>query len=108
MTIECNCGETREHDISDFKLVINEEFGQYENIASFCENCKSWEVFNLSIPCKEEDILPSWVDQEERRQRDLVRYILKELEEEKENDTDNGTDTSGDLAGPNAQQHDGE
>jgi hypothetical protein len=80
ITIECNnCKTEFEKNLTGVISNRLEEFNQYENLQAHCDNCKTFEIFNLNIPvdATDEPFLTGDLPVEEEIQRHYVRLIQR-------------------------------
>jgi hypothetical protein len=91
LTIECECENLVDFDFSKIERIeFLEEFGEYENINIFCENCKRIHILNSNIAVSEyeeriyEELFGAYSEINDRKiLRDILwkkRTDLKEMD----------------------------
>lgn len=76
--IKCKCEREFTVPFSEYITEFNEEFGSYFNFNCWCEECNNIFILNMNIPATkyhEFDMVP-YMDQEEIRQRELIRQVI--------------------------------
>jgi hypothetical protein len=79
-TFKCNnCESEFDKNLAGVISGKVEQFDEYENLAVHCENCNSFEIFNLNIPTDdtEEPFETGELPLEEEIQRHYVRLIQR-------------------------------
>ena len=75
--VACVCGESYTESYKNYLSEYMEEFQAYPNFGAMCPECGAFYIMNINMPITEyhEFHLLPYMDEEEAKQRELVRQV---------------------------------